>query len=68
VIAPLISREMVYIPPLVLILGIVAITTLFGPQAVIFAAPIAVILFVAVKKLYVRDSLGDVTHIPGDAA
>jgi predicted PurR-regulated permease PerM len=65
-IAPLISREMVYIPPLVLILGIVAITTLFGLQAVIFAAPIAVILFVAVKKLYVRDSLGDQTFIPGE--
>jgi len=65
-IAPLISKEMVYIPPLVLILGIVAITTLFGLQAVIFAAPIAVILFVAVKKLYVRDSLGDTTFIPGE--
>jgi predicted PurR-regulated permease PerM len=67
-IAPIISREMVYIPPLVLILGIVAITTLFGLQAVIFAAPIAVILFVAVKKLYVRDSLGDETIIPGENA
>ncbi len=66
-IAPLISREMVYIPPLVLILGIVAITTLFGLYAAIFAAPIAVVIFVAVKKLYVRDSLGDVTPIPGEA-
>jgi predicted PurR-regulated permease PerM len=65
-IAPLISREMVYIPPLVLILGILAITTLFGLQAVILAAPITVILFVAVKKIYVRDSLGDVTSIPGE--
>jgi predicted PurR-regulated permease PerM len=67
-IAPLISREMVYIPPLVLILGILAIITLFGLQAVIFAAPIAVILFVAVKKLYVRDSLGDATSIPGETS
>lgn len=65
-ISPLISREMVYIPPLVLILGILAITTLFGLQAVMLAAPIAVILFVAVKKLYVRDSLGDTTSIPGE--
>jgi predicted PurR-regulated permease PerM len=65
-IAPLISREMVYIPPLVLILGIVAITTLFGPYAAIFAAPIAVIIFVAVKKIYVRDSLGEATPIPGE--
>jgi predicted PurR-regulated permease PerM len=66
-VAPLISREMVYIPPLVLILGIVAITTLFGRYAAIFAAPIAVIIFVAVKKLYIRDSLGDPTPIPGEA-
>jgi predicted PurR-regulated permease PerM len=66
-IAPLISREMVYIPLLVLILGIVAITTLFGLYAAIFAAPIAVVIFVAVKKLYVRDSLGDATPIPGKA-
>jgi predicted PurR-regulated permease PerM len=65
-IAPLISREMVYIPPLVLILGIVAITTLFGLYAAIFAAPIAVIIFIAVKKLYVRDSLGEATPIPGE--
>lgn len=65
-IAPLISREMVYIPPLVLILGIVTITTLFGYYAAIFAAPIAVIIFVAVKKLYIRDSLGDETPIPGE--
>jgi predicted PurR-regulated permease PerM len=65
-VAPLISREMVYIPPLVLILGIVAITTLFGRVAAVFAAPIAVIIFVAVKKLYIRDSLGDSTPIPGE--
>ena len=65
-IAPIISREMVYIPPLLLILSIVAIVTLFGLQAVIFAAPITVILFIAVKKLYIRDSLGDQTFIPGE--
>ncbi len=65
-IAPLISRQMVYIPPLVLILGIVAITTLFGLYAAIFAVPIAIIIFVAVKKLYVRDSLGEQTPIPGE--
>lgn len=66
VVAPLISREMVYIPPLVLILGIVAITTLFGRYAAIFAAPLALIIFVAIKKLYIRDSLGDQTPIPGE--
>ncbi len=68
VISPIISREMVYIPPLVLILGIISVTTLFGAYAVIFAAPIAVILFVVVKKVYVRDKLGESTAIPGEAA
>jgi predicted PurR-regulated permease PerM len=67
VISPLLSREMVYIPPLVFVLGIVTITTLFGTVAIVFAAPIAVIVFVAVKKLYIRDSLGDSTEIPGEA-
>lgn len=67
-ISPLISREMVYIPPLVSILGILAITAVFGRYAAIFAAPITVIIFVAVKKLYIRDSLGDATLIPGEPA
>jgi hypothetical protein len=35
---------------------------------VIFAGPIAVIIFVAVNKLYVRDSLGERTVLPGEDA
>jgi len=34
--------------------------------SVIFAGPIAVIIFVAVNKLYVRDSLGERTVLPGE--
>ena len=36
--------------------------------AVIFAGPIAVIIFVAVNKLYVRDSLSERTVLPGEDA
>jgi hypothetical protein len=36
---------------------------LFGSQ---IAGPIAVIIFVAVNKLYVRDSLGEATVLPGE--
>jgi predicted PurR-regulated permease PerM len=67
VIVPMIQRQMVFIPPAVMLLGVVAITFMFGTVAIIFAAPIAVILFVAVKKLYVRDSLGEETTIPGES-
>jgi hypothetical protein len=35
---------------------------------VIFAGPIAVIIFVAVNKLYLRDSLGERTLLPGEDA
>ena len=65
-IAPLIQRRMVYIPPAVMILGIAAIGFIFGPVAVIFAAPMTVVLFVLVKKLYVRDFLHEPTVIPGE--
>jgi len=46
-IAPLIQRQMVLIPPAVMLLGIVCITYLFGMVAIIFAAPIVVVIFAA---------------------
>jgi hypothetical protein len=45
----------------------VTVLFVFGGIAVIFAGPIAMI-FVAVKKLYVRDSLGERTVLPGEDA
>jgi predicted PurR-regulated permease PerM len=68
VIVPLIQRRLVFVPPAVLLLSIVAITEIFGMIGIIFAAPITVIAFVAVKKLYVRDSLGQPTELPGEDA
>jgi predicted PurR-regulated permease PerM len=68
VVLPLVQRHMIFIPPAVLLLGIVAISSLFGVIAILFAAPIAVVLFVLVKKLYVRDSLGEETPIPGESS
>ena len=65
---PLIQNRMVYIPPAVILLGIVTITVLFGAVSIIFAAPIVIIIFVAVKKIYIRDTLREKTDIPGDAA
>jgi predicted PurR-regulated permease PerM len=64
---PLIQRQMVYIPPAVMVLSIAAISSLFGLVGTIFAAPLTVTLFVLVKKLYVRDSLGERTALPGEA-
>jgi predicted PurR-regulated permease PerM len=66
VLAPLIQRRMVYIPPAVMLLGIVTISSAFGVSAIIFAAPIVVILFVAINKLYLRETLGEPVSLPGE--
>jgi predicted PurR-regulated permease PerM len=68
VIVPMVQRRLVFIPPAVLLLSIVAVTEIYGAIGIIFAAPITVIAFVAVKKLYVRDGLGQPTELPGEAA
>jgi predicted PurR-regulated permease PerM len=65
-IAPVIQRHMVLLPPAILLLSIVAISLVFGSFAIVFAAPMTVIGFVAVKKLYIRDSLGQSTTLPGE--
>lgn len=66
--APMIERRLVFVPPAVLLLSIVAVTQIFGMIGIIFAAPITVIIFVAVKKLYVRKGLGQPTPLPGETA
>jgi predicted PurR-regulated permease PerM len=64
---PLIQRQMVYIPPAVMLFSIAAISSLFGLEGTVFAAPLTVALFVLVKKLYVRNSLGERTVLPGES-
>ena len=44
-----------------MLLGIVAITYLFGAIAIVFAAPIVVVIFA--DLLYVHDTLGEKTEL-----
>jgi predicted PurR-regulated permease PerM len=62
-IAPIIQRRMVLIPPAVMLLGIAAMSYVFGVVAIIFAGPIVVVIFTAVSLLYVRDTLGEETAL-----
>jgi predicted PurR-regulated permease PerM len=66
ILAPLIQRRMVYIPPALMLLGIITISSAFGVAATIFAAPIVVIVFVAINKLYLREALGERVSLPGE--
>jgi predicted PurR-regulated permease PerM len=64
--SPMIQRKMVYIPPAVMLLGIVAISSAFGTAALVFAAPIVVIVYVMINKLYLRETLGEPVALPGE--
>ena len=68
VIEPLVQQRAVSLPPALLLFAIVAAAVVFGPVGIIFAAPLTVVLFVLVKRLYVRDALGTPTELPGEKA
>jgi predicted PurR-regulated permease PerM len=63
---PLIQQRTVDIPPAVLLFGVIAAGIAFGVVGVIFAAPLAVAIYVLVKKLYVREALDTPTPLPGE--
>jgi predicted PurR-regulated permease PerM len=67
VITPLVQRQAVELPPAVTVFAVVAFGLLFGWVGVLFATPLAVVVFVATKKLWVRDTLGERTELPGEA-
>lgn len=66
IITPLVQRRMVELPPALLLFTVLAVGLLFGPLGVIVAAPLTVTGFVLVKKLYIRDALGEATKVPGE--
>jgi predicted PurR-regulated permease PerM len=63
---PMIERRVVAVPPALALFAIVAAGVLFGIPGVIFGFPLAVVAFVLVKKLYVRETLGEPTPVPGE--
>jgi predicted PurR-regulated permease PerM len=66
VITPMIQRRAVELPPAVALFAIVVFGLLFGVLGVLLAVPLAVALMVLVKKLWVREALGEHTNLPGE--
>jgi predicted PurR-regulated permease PerM len=67
VVMPIIQQRMVSVPPALMLLSIVAFGEAFGGTAKVFAAPITVLLYVLVTKLYVRDTLHEKVAVPGES-
>lgn len=66
VIIPLITRRTVDIAPAFTLFAVLGAGALFGMPGVLLATPLAVCVVVAVKKLWVRETLGVATEVPGE--
>ncbi|MFN3945852.1 MAG: AI-2E family transporter [Allosphingosinicella sp.] len=64
VIQPIVQRYAVDLPPAMLLFTLVAGGLLFGIVGIIFAAPLTVVAYVLVKRLYVREALDTETPLP----
>jgi predicted PurR-regulated permease PerM len=58
VIMPLVAGRAVAVPPAVGLFAVVAIGVLFGPLGLLLAYPLAIVVDVFVRRLYVHDALG----------
>ena len=65
-VTPLVQRQTVRLPPALPLFAVVVFGLLFALPGVLLATPLAVVAFVAVKKLWVRDTLGNATTLPGE--
>jgi predicted PurR-regulated permease PerM len=65
-IQPLIQQYAVDVPAVVLLFALLAFAVLFGPIGILFAAPLTVVTYVLVKRLYVIEALDTPTPIPGE--
>jgi predicted PurR-regulated permease PerM len=65
-IMPLVSGRAVVVPPAVGLFAVVAIGVLFGPLGLLLGYPLAIVTDVAVRKLYVREALGEDVDVAGE--
>jgi predicted PurR-regulated permease PerM len=66
VVTPIIQSRAVDLPPALALFSILVFGLLFGLSGVLLAAPASVAALVLVKMLWVRDALGERTHVPGE--
>lgn len=67
ILTPLVQQYAVDLPGVVLLFALIAFGALFGTLGVILAAPMTVVSYVLVKRLYVIEVLHTPTPIPGES-
>lgn len=68
IITPLLVEHVVKLPPAAGLFAVVAIGVLFGPLGLLLGYPLAIVFDVAVRRLYVRETLGERVTIPAERA
>ena len=63
---PLIQERTVDLPPVLGMFAIVAMGMLFGPLGIVLGIPVTIVAMVAVKELYLRETLGEEVGVPGE--
>jgi predicted PurR-regulated permease PerM len=66
VVMPMIQQRTTSLPPALTLFAILLAGVLFGTIGVILATPLAVVAYVLVKRLYVREALHTPTSVPGE--
>jgi predicted PurR-regulated permease PerM len=66
VLTPLVQQFAVDLPGVILLFSLLGFGTIFGTLGVVLAAPLAVVSYVLVKRLYVVEALHTDTPIPGE--
>ena len=66
IIMPLVAGKAVAVPPAVGLFAVVAIGVLFGPLGLLLGYPLAIVIDAAVRRLYVRGTLGEDVEIAGE--
>jgi predicted PurR-regulated permease PerM len=59
---------MVSVAPVVGLFAVVAMGVLFGPLGLLFGFPLAIVTDIAMRRLYVLDTLGEPVEIMGKPA
>ncbi|MFN7027010.1 MAG: AI-2E family transporter [Pseudorhizobium sp.] len=66
-ITPLIQQRMVKVPPALTLFAVVGFALMFGLLGAIGAMPLLVVLFVVIKKVWIKETLDEEIHLPGEA-
>lgn len=60
ILIPLIQRRVVAVPPALTLFSVLAFGLLFGPLGVMLATPLAVVVLVMIKRLYLREEADNI--------